>query len=84
MNATLIALIPKKSDATNIKDFRPISLIGCVYKLLAKVLANRLKGSLGSIISAEQHAFIQGKQILDATLIANEGLDSRNRSEIPG
>ena len=39
-NATFIALIPKKNDASNIKDFRPISLVGSVYKILAKVLAN--------------------------------------------
>ena len=40
LNATFIALIPKKNDASNIKDFRPISLVGSVYKILAKVLAN--------------------------------------------
>uniref|UniRef100_A0A2N9GXU6 Reverse transcriptase domain-containing protein n=1 Tax=Fagus sylvatica TaxID=28930 RepID=A0A2N9GXU6_FAGSY len=43
LNASFIALIPKKQNASNIRDFRPISLIGSVYKLLAKVLANRLK-----------------------------------------
>jgi hypothetical protein len=41
LNASFIALIPKKQNATNIRDFRPISLIGSVYKLLSKVLANR-------------------------------------------
>ena len=39
-NATFIALIPKKNDASNIKDFQSISLVGSVYKILAKVLAN--------------------------------------------
>ena len=43
LNVTFIALIPKKNDATNIRDFRPISLVGSVYKILAKVLANRLR-----------------------------------------
>lgn len=37
LNVTFIALIPKKGNASNIKDFRPISLVGSVYKLLAKV-----------------------------------------------
>jgi len=39
LNTTFIGLIPKKVGATNIKDFRPISLVGCIYKLLSKVLA---------------------------------------------
>ena len=43
LNATFLALVPKKNDASNIRDFRPISLVGSVYKILAKVLANRLK-----------------------------------------
>jgi hypothetical protein len=51
LNATFIALIPKKQNASNIRDFLPISLIGSIYKLLAKVLANRLKGVLDSLIS---------------------------------
>ena len=40
LNATFIALIPKKNDASNIRDFRPISLVGSVYKILPKVLEN--------------------------------------------
>ena len=43
LNGTFIALIPKKNGASNIREFRPISLVGSVYKILAKVLANRLK-----------------------------------------
>ena len=43
LNATFIALILKKNGASNIWDFIPISLVGSVYKILAKVLANRLK-----------------------------------------
>ena len=43
LNATFIALIPKKNDASNISDFQPISLAGSVYKILAKVLANHMR-----------------------------------------
>ena len=43
LNATFIALIPKKNVASNIRDFRPISLVGSLYKILSNVLANRLK-----------------------------------------
>jgi hypothetical protein len=66
------------------KDFRPISLVGSLYKIIAKVLANRLKGVLDKVISKTQSAFIKGRQILNPILIVNESLDSRRRSGEPG
>ena len=56
-----LVLIPKKEGAKDLKDFRPISLIGGVYKLLAKVHANRLKLVMGEVISDSQQAFVQGR-----------------------
>ena len=67
-----------------IKDFRPISLVGGVYKILAEVLASHLRLVLGDIISAPQNAFILNRQILDSVLIANECLDSRLKSSQSG
>jgi hypothetical protein len=84
LNATFISLIPKKVNVVNIWDFSPISLIGSVYKLLAKVLANRLALVLDAIISESQNSFVGGRKILDLVLIANECLDSQIKSRAPG
>ncbi|GJX57282.1 RNA-directed DNA polymerase, eukaryota, reverse transcriptase zinc-binding domain protein [Tanacetum coccineum] len=59
-------------DANLVKDFRPISLIGSIYKIIAKLLANRLVGVLGEIINEVQSAFIVDRQILDGPFILNE------------
>jgi hypothetical protein len=84
LNATFISLIPKNPNAVNIRDFRPISLIRCIYKLLAKVLANRLALVLDGVISESQNSFVGGRKILDSVLVTNERLDSRLKSQSPG
>ncbi|RVW16952.1 LINE-1 reverse transcriptase-like [Vitis vinifera] len=73
LNTTFLVLIPKKG-AEELGDFRPISLVGGLYKLLAKVLANRIKNVVGKVVSSDQNAFVMDRQILDASLIANEFL----------
>ncbi|GKA81332.1 RNA-directed DNA polymerase, eukaryota [Tanacetum coccineum] len=57
-----------------VEDFRPISLIGSLYKIIAKILANRLVGVLGDLVSEVQSAFVADRQILDGPLILNEVL----------
>ena len=84
INATFLVLIPKKLGAVECKDFRPISLITGVYKIIAKVLANQLRMVLEKLISDSQNAFVGGRQTLDSVLIANESLDCRLKAGLPG
>lgn len=74
--ATFLALIPKKEGVEVMEDFRPISLCNVKYKILSKVLANRLRETLPGIISPNQDGFVKGRQITDDIIIVHETLHS--------
>jgi hypothetical protein len=78
--AYFIALIPKVSNPHTINEFRPISLLGSVYKILAKVLSTRLGQVMGKLISNNQSAFIKGRLLVDGVLALNEVVDLVKRA----
>ncbi|KAM7480816.1 hypothetical protein LguiB_005399 [Lonicera macranthoides] len=74
-NSTFICLIPKKLSSLKLKDYRPISLVTSLYKILAKVLALRIREVMSETVGLAQVAFVKGRQILDLVLIANESVE---------
>jgi mannosylglycoprotein endo-beta-mannosidase len=70
----IITLIPKSGDRAKLNNWRPITLLGSLYKILAKTLASRLRMELTEIIRSNQTCFVEGLSILDNVFMAQEGL----------
>ena len=83
-NTTWVTLIPKKKGLLEVSDFRPISLVGSIYKVIAKVLSRRIKAVLPSLIGEAQTAFVSGRQVLDGALVANEVVQWLKKRKKPG
>jgi hypothetical protein len=75
-NHSFIALVPKLSGSHTTNQFRPISLCNIVYKIISKILANRVKVHLHKIIYPLQLAFVPSKNIQDNTILVHELLHS--------
>jgi len=84
LNFAMISLIPKVDEARSMKNFRPISLINCSFKVFSKVLTLRLGKVMNRLISPQQSAFIQGRYILESVVVAHELVHSLNKSGEPG
>jgi len=82
-NSSFITLIPKGVTQHSLNDYRPISLIGSLYKIIAKILSSRLRNVMPKLISDNQFAFIGGRNILDGVAIANEVIDDAKKNNKP-
>jgi hypothetical protein len=76
INSTFLTLIPKFDDPSTFGDFRPIALCNLCYKLISKIIANRVKPILSRFLSFEKLGFLKGRQITDAIGKAQECLHS--------
>jgi hypothetical protein len=75
-NSAFLALIPKEKGALSFDRFRSISLCNIGYKIITKVIANRLKGILPAIIPENQGGFIKGRHITDNIILVQEVIHS--------
>ena len=76
LNVTFLTLIPQEERVTNPKQFRPIALCNVIYKIITKVIANRLKAIFPYVISKEQAGYVEGRQIMDNIILAHEVIHS--------
>ena len=81
INSSFITLIPNKENPKGLIDYRPISLVGSIYKITAKLLSHRLKAVMPHIINETQSTFLSGRNILDGVLIANEVVDGWKKAK---
>jgi hypothetical protein len=72
LNFAMITLIPKEDDAKEMRKFRPINLLNCVFKIFTKVITNRFSLLIDRLISQQQSAFIKGRFILESVVSAHE------------
>ena len=76
LNSTFLALFWKVNKPTSFGDFKTIALCNLCYKIIAKLIANRIRPILSRSLSGEQLGFLKGRQILDAIGTAHECLHS--------
>ena len=76
LNQTFIYLIPKKNGACNFSQFRPISLCNVCYKVISKILVNRLRSLLPRLVDPAQLAFVPNHWITENVLLAQEVVHS--------
>lgn len=82
LNLASLCIIPKKADPKLVTNYKPISLINCSFKLITKVLTDRLGRVMDSIISDSQTAFIKGRLITDNIACAHDVLHTIHKNKL--
>lgn len=72
---SFLALISKSNNPLGLDEYKPICLVGCIYKILYKFMVGRIKKVIGKVISLSQSTFVSRRQLLDGILIANGMVD---------
>ncbi|KAK4409480.1 hypothetical protein Sango_0021000 [Sesamum angolense] len=82
LNHTIIALVPKSEHSHSVADYRPISCCNVIYKVITKIIADRLSPALEQLIDRSQAAFIGGRNITDNIFLAQEMVWQYSRKRI--
>jgi hypothetical protein len=84
LNFATLTLIPKIDNASEMKNYRPISLLNCSFKIFGKLLTGRLEKVSERLVAKELSAFIQGRYILKSVVIAHEVVHSLHKNKDSG
>ena len=82
LNSAYLTLIPKKAEALEAKDYRPISLVHSFAKLVTKLMANRLAPLLDNMVASDQSAFIRGRCIHDNFMLVQQTIKVLHRRKV--
>lgn len=82
-NSTILALVPKRPGASSITEYRPISCLNTLYKVIAKLLVKRIKPILPALIVPDQTAFVKDRLIMENTVLAGELVNGYHKKKGP-
>ena len=84
INSNMIVLIPKIPGSKSMGDYRPIALANFQFKIVTKIVADRLASITSRIISIEQQGFIWDRNISDCVILASEAINSLDKKQYGG
>lgn len=79
VTTSFLTLITKIKHPRHLNEYMPICLIGCLYKILSKILASRLSNVIGIFVSKNHTTFVPNRNTLDGLLVVNQFLEERER-----